>query len=419
MKKIGIKRVIANNIKLINNFGYLFLLRFISILLPLITYPYLIIVLGSDVYGKVLYAQAIIMYFSLIINFGFNITGTKEIAENINNKVKIYEIVSSIYIIKFFLFIISFFLLIVTLCVSPSLRGVWVLIMLSFSVCLNELLFPQWYFQGVDKMKYITFLQVFSKVLFTVFIFFIIDDKKDYLYVPIISGIGALLAGLVSMYILVFKERIIFIRPKKTLLIYYFKESLPLFISAASVQVYVNANKVLVGAFLGMSEVAYYDLGEKVLNVIKVPVSMLGQAAFPTLTRLKSIQKINQIMLLGVIITLILIVFVFVFSEDIVLLLGNVKMLEAVVVMRILALSAIMVAISQFLGTSRLIIFGYKNTFTKIIASSGVFFAIIILIIYFLDILNLNSLAWSAVSVECWVTLLMLIASYKYKLLVE
>jgi PST family polysaccharide transporter len=168
-----------------------------------------------------------------------------------------------------------------------------------------------------------------------------------------------------------------------------------------------------------MSEVAYYDLGEKVLNVIKIPVGMLGQAAFPTLTRLKSIQKINQIMLIGVLMTLFLIFLVFVFSEEIVLLLGSVEMLEAVTVMRILSISALMVALSQFLGTSRLIIFGYKKIFTQIIASSGVFFTIIVLVLYSLESIHLNTLAWTAVIVECWVTLLMFIASYKYKLLVQ
>ena len=88
-----INKVIANNLNLIRNFGYLSAFRVVSILLPLITYPYLIRVLGSNVYGTVIYVQAIIMYFSLIINFGFNITGTKEIAENMADKLRVSEIV--------------------------------------------------------------------------------------------------------------------------------------------------------------------------------------------------------------------------------------------------------------------------------------------------------------------------------------
>lgn len=412
-----INKVIANNLNLIRNFGYLSAFRVVSILLPLITYPYLIRVLGSNVYGTVIYVQAIIMYFSLIINFGFNITGTKEIAENMADKLRVSEIVSSIYIIKFLLFILSFVILVFTLCLINSLRDVWVLVMFSFSACLNELLFPQWYFQGVDKMKYITMFSLLTRIVFIVLMFLVVKNTNDYLYVPILIGLGFLISGICSIYVLVFKEKINFFFPKNNVLMFYFRESLPLFISAASVQVYVNANKVLVGAFLGMSEVAYYDLGEKVLRLIKTPVAMLGQAAFPTLTRLKSINKINKVMLIGVLMTLFFVIVVIVFSKDIVEVLAGAEMYEAIGVMRILTLSGIMVALSQFLGTSRLIVFGYKKIFTQIIASSGVFFAAIVFILFYFDSINLNSLAWIAVIVESWVTLLMLIASYKYKLL--
>lgn len=201
-------------------------------------------------------------------------------------------------------------------------------------------------------------------------------------------------------------------------LIYYTKDSIPLFISAASVQVYVNSNRVLVGSFLGMSEVAYYDLGEKVLRLIKIPAGMLGQAAFPTLSREKNIRKINQVMLVGVSMTFILILLTYVFSENIVTLLGSRSMLNAVDIMRILSLAGIMVAFSQFLGTSRLIIFGFKRKFTQIITSSGVFFAFGFLVLFLFDWVSIYTLAWLAVLVEAWVTLWMLIVGYRKKILV-
>jgi PST family polysaccharide transporter len=418
LNKNKIRKIIESNLKVIKNFGYLSILQIFSILLPLVTYPYLIRVLGSGIYGTVVYAQAIITYFSLIINFGFNISGTKKIAENIKNIKKLSEIVSSIYIIKFFLFLVSFFILLICFYFIPSIRSIWVLVLFSFTATLNELLFPQWYFQGVDKMKYITLLNVSARVLFTLLIFFVINDKGDYLYVPIISGVGLVITGLTSLYILIAKEGISFIKPEFSKIVYYFKDSIPLFISAASVQVYVNSNRVLVGAFLGMSEVAYYDLGEKVLRLVKIPVGMLGQAAFPTLSREKNISKINQVMIVGVSMTVILTMLVYVFSEDIVILLGSASMLNAVDIMRILSLAGIMVAFSQFLGTSRLIIFGFKKRFTQIIGSSGLFFAFGFLVLYLFDWISIYTLAWLAVLVETWVTLWMLILGYIKKILV-
>jgi len=413
-----IRRVVVNNKKVINNFGYLSVLQIFNLLLPLVTYPYLIRVLGSNLYGTVLFSQAIIAYFSLIINFGFNISGTKKIANNVNNKIKLSEIVSSIYLIKFFLFLLSFFLLLLSIFFITSIKDIWLLILFSFTATLNELLFPQWYFQGVDKMKYITLISLSARVLFTIFVFIIVKDKGDYLYVPLISGVGLVTTGCISLYILIVKEKISFFKPTISKLIYYFKDSIPLFISAASVQLYVNSNRVLVGSFLGMSEVAFYDLAEKVLRLIKIPLGMLGQAAFPTLSREKNIRKINQVMIVGVFMTFILTILVYVFSENIVIILGSKSMLYAVDIMRILSLSAILVAFSQFLGTNRLIVFGFKKIFTQIIVSSGIFFAFGFLVLFLFDFISVYTLAWLAVLVELWVSLCMLIVVYRKKILV-
>ncbi len=76
--------------KLVENFSYLSALQIFNMLLPLVTYPYLIRVLGSELYGTVIFAQAIIAYFSVMINFGFNISATKEIALCKDNTKRIF-----------------------------------------------------------------------------------------------------------------------------------------------------------------------------------------------------------------------------------------------------------------------------------------------------------------------------------------
>jgi PST family polysaccharide transporter len=94
-------------------------------------------------------------------------------------------------------------------------------------------------------------------------------------------------------------------------------------------------------------------------------------------------------------------------------------MLKAIDVLQILSISGVMIAFSQFLGTSRLIVFGFKKIFMQIIASSGLFFLFGFLFLFLLDLINMNSLAWLAVLVESWVTLLMLIIVYKKRILYE
>ena len=143
-----------NNKKIIENFSYLTLIQVFNLVLPLIIYPYLIKVLGKEVYGTIIFTQTVATYFTIFINFGFNIFGAKEIAINKENIKKINEIFSSILTIKSIFWIISILILIISLFLLQIETDEILLYIFSFLICIHEVLFPQWFFQGIEKMKY-------------------------------------------------------------------------------------------------------------------------------------------------------------------------------------------------------------------------------------------------------------------------
>ena len=102
---------------ILNNFFSLTLLKALTYLLPLITFPYLIRVLGVDKFGLVMFAQATMYYFEILVDFGFNLSATREVALNAKNKSKLNEIISSVFSIKLVLLIISGLLLLLILSV--------------------------------------------------------------------------------------------------------------------------------------------------------------------------------------------------------------------------------------------------------------------------------------------------------------
>ena len=77
---MSIGEKIVRNKTILANFSYLSLLQLFTILFPLLTYPYLLRVIGLELYGVIVFAQAIITYISLVINFGFNMSSAKEVA---------------------------------------------------------------------------------------------------------------------------------------------------------------------------------------------------------------------------------------------------------------------------------------------------------------------------------------------------
>ena len=74
--------------RLMENFFSLSVLKLVNAILPFVTLPYLIKVLGFQQYGAIVLALSVIAYFQAITDYGFNLSATREIVKNRNNKNK-------------------------------------------------------------------------------------------------------------------------------------------------------------------------------------------------------------------------------------------------------------------------------------------------------------------------------------------
>jgi O-antigen/teichoic acid export membrane protein len=412
-----LKTIAKNNRTIIGNFSYLSALQVVNLLIPIATYPYLIRVLGKEPYGIIVFAQAIIGYFVILVSFGFNTSSTKDVSINRNNKSKLSEIISSVLIIKGLLFIFSFILLIIALSFIPQARGYHTLFFLSMWLALYDFIFPVWYFQGIEKMKYITYLTLLSKLTFLGLIFILIKSPQHYLRVPLINAIGSMLAGLSSLYIIFVQHKIRFQFQKTDILRRYFKESFPLFISSVSVTLFVQANKIIIGAWIGMGEVACYDLAEKIVQLLKSPQMLITQAIFPKTSKDKNPAFIKKMMLISFGIAVFLFIMTQIFAPAIVNILGGKQMELAVKLLRVLSIAILFVYISQYTSVHTLLANGYNSLWMKLILVSGIMYLSLVVGLGFAGRISAINLVYISLVSELFVLISSFYYSKKFKLI--
>lgn len=409
-----IKRVFINNKKVIENFSFLSILQIVNLLIPLVTYPYLIRVLGSELYGLVVFTQVVAGYFAILISFGFSTFGAKEISIHRDDKQKLSQIISNISFVKLVLLLIGFLGLGGYLFyVDTEYKWLYIL---AFWVCILDVVFPQWFFQGIEKMKFITLISLAARVVFVLLIFVLIRGKEDVLWFPISNLIGALVSGAVSFY-LIYKEGVRLIFPSFRIIKDYVKESYHFFLSNVLIQIYVASNKLIIGHFLGMSALAYYDLAEKIVNLVRMPQNIISQVAFPRISATKSVSFVKKLFKISTLMNVVLYSLLFAFGRYLVLFLGGEAMLEALPVVFILGLYVPIVGISNVLGILILIPFGYKREFTRMTIYSVITYVLLLGVVFLMNKLSVESFAMINILTEVIVCIIAFYFVQKNKIL--
>jgi len=398
-----LKYILNNNSNIIENFSFLSVLQITNFVIFLLLIPYLYRVLGKENYGLVVFAQTVSQYLIILINFGLNATATRDISIYRDDGKVRSQIISSIISLKFLLFILSFFILLILIFFIPFIKQHKLVFIFSMVYCLNEALFPIWYFQGIEKMKYITYLNIGSRIISLFFIFIIINEPSKYLFVPLILGIGNLIGAIIGL-ILVFKkaDNYFIIQPLSKLKSYVVN-NFPLFISNVSSQMYVNANRLIIGSYLSMSDLAIYDVADRVVNILKVPLSVISQVLFPKVSRDGNVKFILKSMVISTMSYVIIYFILFISANIIIELLTGTVNLQAVRIMKLLGLSIIPICAGMFYSDILLLSKGLFKSYAKLRIVSLLLYVLLVLSMIILKYVDLIPLAISIIIVESFV----------------
>lgn len=332
-----IKTIIFNNKKVIENYFFMTLLQVLNSFFSLFLYPYFISTLGVEKYGLYVYAFSVITYFSTFIMFGFDLPAIKKIVSIGDSLEKKSEIVSTIFSAKIYLQLFSFLIFIGIVFFSPSLKQNYELYLILFLNTFSNILFPNWYFQAVQKMKWVTAIQLLSKLISLPFIFTFVKRPEDLKLFIIIFTSTNILGGLMATIVLLIYEKLRINLVSFSKLINWYKEAFPLFLTNFISILKDQGLVLIIGSFFGMREVAIYDLANKIIGIPRFLFTSINGAIFPKLLENLKAEKVKKIIKYELILSIILIFLITILGYWAVLLLGGKQMIEAYVLLLVLS----------------------------------------------------------------------------------
>jgi len=350
------------------------------------------------------------LYLSMFTDYGFNLSATRDVSVHRSDSIKLSQLFNSVLATKLLLCLTSLIILTVALKLIPNFASERTLYYLSFPMVLGQVIFPVWFFQGVEQMKYITFFGTVAKVISTLLIFIFIKSPADYIYVNIFHGLGGLLTGFCALFIVRRNFNIswqpVSIEAVKTNL----QEGWHIFIASFTTVVSINSNLFILGLFAKPIEIGYYSVAEKVYQVFRSVSSIIYQSIYPKVCVLAQ-ESFSRLVDFLTKTTKLIIVFmlpasliVFLSSEYVVYVITGQYNAYSALLLRILCFGPLIAALN-IPACQTMLAYNMRQKYALIMSISGAFNVIlnVVLCKFFLGI----GTAIAAITTECFITLLL------------
>jgi PST family polysaccharide transporter len=364
--------------RLFNNILSLYLLQGLNYIIPLAVLPYLVRVLGMETYGLVAVAQSFAQYFNILTDYGFNFSATRSIAQNKDEPGEIARIFCCVFLIKIGLTVVGLMVLGCVLLTVSRMRHDWTIFLYTFVGVVGNVLFPVWYFQGMERMRHISVITGATRALSAVLLFVFVHHASDGPLAVAIQSLGMLLAGAIGFTVCLHSADLAFAWPCRRDLGTCVAEGWHLFVSTASLSLYTNTNVFLVGMLAGNVQAGYFSAAERLVRATNGLVGPITQAVFPYISSLapgsseaalrfiaRSLKWMSGLALLPVIA-------IFVLARPIAVLCFGHAAGGAIPVMRWIALLPFLVAVTSVLGVLTMLTFGLDRQFSRILIAAGI-----------------------------------------------
>lgn len=398
---------------LISNFFSLSIIQGINYVFPLLTIPYLVKVLGPDRFGLIAYAQALMQYFVVVNDYGFNLSATRKIATIRHDSTLLGRTVSSILLLKAIFIAASLIVLLLLCLLIPRFRQEILLYLISFGFVAGNSFIPLWFFQGAEKMQHIAIASFVGRLFYFIVLFSLVRGPADYLLAAGVYSLAQVIVAITGIFLVLIVYKVKLVLPARRDMVIELKEGWNVFVSMVASNLYTSSNAFILGFFASNAVVGYYSAGEKIVRTIQAMMNPVFQSVFPHLSALAAVSRdralllVKKIALLVGSVTFVISLLLFVGAVSIVSFLFGPAYERSVSVIRILAFLPFICSMGNIFGTQIMLNFNLEKPFKNIIVAGA--FLNVVLALFLVNVLSYHGIAISMLITESFITIALLL----------
>lgn len=276
---------------LLSNFSYLSIIEVSNYILPFIAIPYIVRVIGVEKYGVIMFAYAVMAFFEIIINWGFKYIATKHISIHRDDNYELSKYFWGVICTQLFLSVISFTLFALLLTFIDRFNQETTVFLLSFAMVIGKVFFPIWFFQGIEKMKYIAIFTMISRIIYTLMIFLFVESSSDYTLIPLFNASSYLILAVFSIFFIHRRFGVKVIQPSLKNIKTHLIDGWHIFLSSISNTLYTSINTVLLGLLTNYSAVGLLSLATTISSAITKIARVFSRVTFPHIAKFSDDKK--------------------------------------------------------------------------------------------------------------------------------
>ena len=253
-----------------------------NLLSPLVVIPYIVSLFGEEGFAKVTLGFTMALFLMLIVDYAFDVKGTKTAAENNGDRKKLEELLSFTIFTKMILFAIVAAIMVPLFYTIPFFEQERMVFLLSLAMVLGQVFNPIWFLQGIEQFTTASLLNIGSKTLYLVLVYTLVKGGDNYIYVNFFLGTSALVFNIGTLLYIKYRYgfRVIFPDLKEI------QSVLKADFSFCASQLFLSVRQLspvwLISYFSGYYVAGQYRIIEQVITLFRTAIQVFLRYFYPS-----------------------------------------------------------------------------------------------------------------------------------------